>query len=184
MSRASALSAALVVVLVAGVAAAGISLRTTPSGATVGPEHGEVVFGRLASGSSVGLNATNASASVNGALITTTTNLWYLNNTNASAPYFARIVLTSTPGISDVTSLKLGIDNGTASVDQVTATLSTFTKTDGAWVRLEPGATVRIYATHLVGLTFGTANLPLEVYVADDTTPTAYYTMRATLSMT
>lgn len=161
-----------------------ITVTTQEATATTLVEEGEVRFGALASGSSVGTNETNASASVNGALISTTTNLWYFNNTNASAAYYAKIVLLNNPSFTDVSALTIGIDNGSASTAQITASLGSLTGSSGAYVRLEPASTVRIYATHMVGLTFGSTTLNMEVYVADSASEEAYYTVRASFSLT
>lgn len=174
----------LAILLATSLLTGNITLVTTSATAEVAPTTGEVTFGALVAGSTVGANATNASASVNGALTSTTTHLWYFNNTNASTPYHVKLVLLNTPGVTSITSLTIGIDNGTSNVAQVTTSLGSLTKTDGNYVRIDPGATVRIYATHLVGLTFSSAQFQLEAYVADDTSESAVAKMRATFDLT
>jgi hypothetical protein len=82
---------------------------------TLQPSAAEVAFGRLAAGSTVGANATNASAAIAGAVtLETTQNLLYLNNTNASGAYHVRLVSTQATGLTGATTLNVGIHNGTA----------------------------------------------------------------------
>ena len=161
------------------------SIRLTTSGlpATTLPEPVEVAFAPRAAGATVGANATNASATVAGSLVGTTAQALWLNNTNASGAYHARIVLWSASGLADVTSLAVGIDNGTAT-PQVTGTLGGLTQAGGALVRLEPGSANSVYVSQTVGLTQGTTVLDMEVYVADDAAESAYYVMRMRLTIT
>lgn len=148
--------------------AAGV-LQTLPlSGEmSVDPEGTEVPFGRLVSGSSVGSNATNATASLDGATLLTTTSMLYLNNTNATGAWYAKIVLTSSSGVSNLVNMRVGIDNGTAT-DQVVALLGSLTQSSGSYVRLAPGSTNTIYLTNLVTNPALTSTLRMDVYVTSD----------------
>src|SRR5688572_3222622 len=74
----------------------------------------EVRMGALASGSTVTGNFTEGTASVAGVLITPlTTNMLYLNNTDATNAWYAKIAAVSTSGLANVVSLTVGLDNGT-----------------------------------------------------------------------
>lgn len=151
----------------------GLTLRHA-SVPTLVPRGVEVPMGRLAAGSAVGSNATNATASTAGALVSTTTDLLYLNNTNASAPTYARLVLTSSSGLANVVDLQVGIKNGSAQTLQVAGTGGSVTQSSGSYVRLEPGSANRIYLTQTVGLLFsGGATLDMDLLVADDLAETA-----------
>lgn len=160
-----------------------IQVVTTATPATIEPTPAEALFGAYAPGSTVGANATNGSASVASALITATTQMLYLNNTNATGIYYAKLILTSSSGLDGITSMTVGINNGT-STPQITAALSAITDPSGDYVRLEPSSTNTIYLTQLATITQTTTNLDIEVYLADDLAESAYYTMRARLTIT
>ena len=155
---------------------------STPS---LSPSQAEAAFGALASGSTVGANATNASVSIAGAVaLAATQNVLYLNNTNATGAYYVKLVSTTTTGLAGATTINLGIDNGTASTDQVRVAAGLLTQSGGDYVRLAPGSTNRLYATTLVSVVFGTGFIAFDAYVADDPEESAYYVMRANLTVT
>lgn len=133
----------------------------------VDPEATEVPFGALAPGSSAGTNATNATASLAGTTLLTTTELLYLNNTNATGVWYAKIVLTSSSGISNLLNMRVGIDNGTAT-DQVIALLGSLTQTSGVYVQLPAASTNTIYVTTLVTNPALTSTLDMDVQVTSD----------------
>lgn len=162
------------------------SIRLThTSSLTHAPVTVEVPFGRLAPGSSVGVNATNASASVAASSVATTTDLLYLNNTNATAPAFAKLVLTGSSGLANVVSLSIGIHNGTSGVGQVTGSFGSITQSGGSYVRLEPASVNRIYVTDAVTLLgYSGSTFQLDVYAADATNESAYVKTRALVSLT
>lgn len=154
---------------------------STPS---LSPTPVEVPFGAQASGATVGANATNASASIVGAVVLASTqDLFWLNNTNATGAYWVRLVATSTSDLGTVTTLALGVDNGTAT-DQVVVANGALTQPSGAYVRLPPSSSNRVYATTLVPLVFGTGALAFDAYVADDEAESAYYVMRGSVTVT
>lgn len=172
------------VLLAALVLVGSLQLTHGDSTPALQPRASEVAFGPLAAGSTAGANATNASAAIAGAVgLETTQNLLYLNNTNASGAYHVRIVTTQATGLTGATTLNVGIHNGTAT-DQVTVTNGILTQSAGPYVRLAPGSTNRIYAETLVGILYGTGFVALDVYVADDPSESAYYVMRANLTVT
>lgn len=160
----------------------GIALTHASAPALV-PRTTEAPMGRLAAQSGVGSNATNATASTAGALVSTTTDLLYLNNTDATAPTYARLVLTSSSGLGNVVSMQVGIKNGSAQAVQVAGTGGSVTQSDGSYVRLEPGSVNRIYLTQTVGLLFsGGARLDMDLLVSDDLAESA--TVRAKVRVT
>lgn len=143
----------------------------------------ETPLGRLASGSAVGVNATNATASIAGTLLTGTTNVWWLNNTNASGAYHAKIDVVSSSGVANLALLRVGIDNGTQT-DQVLAAAGALTQTGGAYVQLPAASSNRIYATQAVLSLGSPSQLVLRVTLSDDVAESATVEMRATLSLT
>lgn len=163
------------------------SLQLTHDASTplLSPAAAEVRFGPKAAGATVGLNATNASATLAGALVVAATqDVFWLNNTNATGAYYVRLVSTSASGLAGATTLNVGVDNGTAATDQVTVAGGVLTQPGGAYVRLAPASTNKVYATTLVALAFGTGVLGMDVYVADDPAESAYYVMRASVTVT
>lgn len=152
--------------------------------ADVAPEEGEVLMRPAAAGATVGANSTNASASVAGSLLSATTSVLYLNNTNASGAWHARLALHSSSGVTNLALLSVGIDNGTAQVDQVTASLGSLTQSSGPYVRLEPGSTNLIFVTQQVSLVGPDATLGFDVYVSDSPSDAAYYVMKLALTVT
>lgn len=177
--------AAILALLVSLPFTGSVSVRHADSTGGFTPSATEVPFGVLAAGTSVGTAATNATASLAGALVSTRTDLFYLNNTSATGAYWAKIVLTSSSGLSSaLVALEIGIDNGTASTSQVAATLGSITQSSGAYVRLPPASTNRIYVVHTVTVLFGTGVFGLDVYAADDASESAVVRTRAALTLT
>lgn len=161
------------------------SITTTHESALqMQPRSVEAPMGALASGSSGGVNGTNGTASVAGALVSATTDVLYLNNTNATTPAYAKLVLTGSSGLAGVSSLAIGIKNGTTSVSQVTASAGSITQSEGAYVRLEPGSANRIYMTQTVGFLFGGTSLRMDLLVADDLAESATIRTKVALNIT
>lgn len=150
----------------------------------VRPVRVEAPLGPLAAGSSAGMNATNGSASVAGSLLSTTTDLLYLNNTNATSPVHAKLVLNSASGVAGLTSLAIGIRNGSASATQVAATAGSITQTSGSYLRLEPASTNRIYVTQTVSLTFAGSTVDMDLLVADDLAESATVRSKVRVGLT
>jgi len=175
--RAAALLAALLLV-------GSLQLTHDASTPALQPATAQARFAPLAAGSTAGANATNASATVAGAvLVASTQDLLWLNNTNATGAYWVRLVSTSATGLAGATTLRLGVDNGTAT-DQVVVSNGLLTQSSGAYVRLPPASANRVYATTLVAALYGTGVLALDVYVADDPAESAFYVMRAVVTVT
>lgn len=157
---------------------------THPSGVSrLEPTPSEVTFTPLAPGSSGGLNGTRATASVPGALLSTTTSLWRLDNANGTGSYVAKLEVVSTSGLSNLVGLTVGIDNGTAT-PQVTVSLGALTQSGGAWVTLPPGSSSTVYLTQSVSLLGPDSVLQLDLTLADDTTAGASLTLRANVTIT
>lgn len=160
-----------------------ITLAHGPSGGSVTPRAAEVTFGALAPGSSAGPNSTNGSASVAGALLSTTTHVLYLNNTNATGAWFARLEVVDSSGLAGLSTLQVGIRNGTASVEQVASSLGTLTKRTGPLVRLEPGSANRIYVTQAVAGLATPATVWLDVVAADGADEAATVVTKARIAV-
>lgn len=145
----------------------------------------EVRFGPLVAGSSAGQNASDASASVAGSLLSLRTNMLYLNNTNATGAWYVKIASASTSGLANVVSVTVGIDNGTADTAQVVGALGALTQTEGAYTRLEPASANRIYLTQAVSsLLAPDTVLALDVHASDSATGDAYVITNANLTLT
>lgn len=143
----------------------------------------ETPLGKLASGSTVGANATNGSASVTGTLLSATTDVWWLNNTNASGVYHAKLDVVSTSGVSNLALLRIGIDNGTRT-DQVVATAGALTQAGGSYVQLPASSSNRIYATQAVVSLGSPSQVVLRITLSDDVEESASVEMRAALGLT
>ena len=145
----------------------------------------DVPMGKLASGSSVGSNSTNGSVTIAGRLVLGTDNVLYLNNTHATDSLLVKLVETSVTGLGGVTTINVGIDNGTLT-DQIKISLGSLSQTSGAYVTLGPSSTNRIYVTsQVVALTHTTPTaISFDAYVSDDAAESAYYTMRGTTTVT
>ena len=175
--RAGALLAALLLV-------GSLQLTHDASTPTLSPSPAEVPFGAAAAGSTVGANATNASATIAGAVVLAATqDLLWLNNTNATGAYWVRLASTSASGLGLGTHVTLGVHNGTAT-DQVVLLDGVLTQSGGPYVRLPPASANRVYATTLVPLAFGTGVLTFDAYVADDPEESAYHVMRGSVTVT
>ena len=160
-----------------------IGLTYGLGGGTAEPEQVEVPFGKLVAGSTVGTNATNASVSIIGTLLSTTTDVLYLNNTNATGSSYARIELRTSSGLANLVLLDIGIDNGTQ-VPQVEVSLGNLTATSGALVELPPASTNTIYVTRGVVVVGPDSSFGLDVLVADTPSELAVVKTRATISVT
>lgn len=181
--RAARGAAAAALALAVSIATVGsITVLTAGPGATTIIEAVEVPLAPLASGSTVGLNATNGSVSLANSLLLVSANAFYLNNTNATGAYYAKLALLSSSGVGNVVALSIGIDNGTQT-DQITGSLGALTQSSGPYVRLEPGSTNMIYVSQDVVSLLGTTTLQFEVRLSDDEAESAFYTMRATASL-
>lgn len=158
---------------------------THASTLTLAPQTVEAPFGKLAVGSTVGANATNGSASTAGSVLGATTFMLYLNNTHATLPAYVKLVLTSSSGLTGLTSLSVGVHNGTASTSHIVGSLGSISQSSGSYTRLEPASTNRLYVTQTVdGVLHGSTALSLDVYVADDEAESAYAKTRATFTIT
>ncbi len=161
-----------------------IQLVHEPAAGTFDVSEVEVPLGHLAQGSTTGANDTAGVVVIAGSVIGKTTQSFYLNNTNASGAYHARITATDTAGLGQIIALSVGIDNGTSTTDQVVVSQGTLTQTAGAYVRLEPSSTNTIYVTQTVTVLHGTSTMDLDIRVADDETEAAYVGMTAVLTLT
>lgn len=144
----------------------------------------ETPLAPLAGGSSVTGSGTEATASVGGSLISLKTNVLYLNNTNATGVSYAKINAVSSSGVSNLVSLTVGINNGTADTAQVTGALGAITQSGGDYVRLEPASTNRIFLTQAVTLVGPDASLVLDIVTSDTTDDSAYMITNANLTIT
>lgn len=168
-------------VLVVPIAAAGITLVHAPASGTFDPVAVEVPFGRIISGSSIGANNTNASVAIAATLLQTSTDILYLNNTNATSPYFVRFELVGTDNLGLLDLVRVGIDNGTTT-DQIIIELGVIIDDDGTLVRLEPASTNTVYVTRSIAL--GTGGVTFWVYAADDASQSTYVKTRASVELT
>jgi hypothetical protein len=153
------------------------------SSLTTSPVAVEVALGALAAGSSAGTDGTNGVATITGTLLTGTTDLFYLNNSNATGPWHVKLALTGSSGVTNLALLSLGVDNGTTSTPQIAALLGTLTQTSGAYVQLEPGSTNRIYATQAVSVVGLPSTLTVQISVTQETNETTLVTYVMTLSI-
>ncbi len=154
-----------------------------PATGSVGVSEVEVRLGHLAPASSTGVNSSTMSATLSGTLTPTTTDVVYVNNTNPAAPFYARLESTGTTGIGNILDLVIGIDNGTAQADQITASLGAVTSTGGAYIRLEPASVNTLYVARTVNAFFSGATVAFDIYVSDDTAESAYVVMTGDLAI-
>ena len=159
-----------------------LSSTSGTSSTTVGQV--EVRLGALASGSSGGANGTAGTASVTGTILSATTNLLYLNNTNATGVWLAELNVASSSGVANLPTLTIGIDNGTAQVAQVTGALGVLTKTTGTYVRLEPASANKIYVTAAVTTLGLASSVTVTVRASVDAGESAYVDTTATIGVT
>lgn len=160
-----------------------ITLDYAPGSSATDTFEAEVRLGALATGSSGGMNGTEGSASVVGSLVSVTTDVLYLNNTNSTGAWTVRLASVSTSGLGSVLALEIGIDNGTRT-PQVTGSLGALTQTTGSHVRLEPGSANRIYVTHTVSTLVGSSAVAMRLYAADDASESAYVVTTMNLTLT
>lgn len=165
------------------VASGTLTLLHTESTGTFEPIEVEVPFAPHGEGGTMGANNTNASVSIAGTLLQTTTDILYINNTNTTGAHWARLEVADTTNLANLDLLKLGIDNGTTTTDQIIIEVGSLTDADGTYVKLEPGSTNTIYVTQsLSSLT--TSGVTFWVYSADDTQESAFVKTRAQLTLT
>ena len=158
---------------------------STGSSLTHDSSNVEVPFGIHDAGvTSIGANATNASVTLTRSTTLTTTNVLYLNNTNASAPYYAKITLYASSGaVNRITTGVFGISNGVAN-PQVVISSGTITQSSGSYVTLAPSSTNRIYVTQQFANTGGTdPTFSMIVTLADETNESAYSVTRWALDL-
>lgn len=166
------------------VGSAGIRLMHATSAPSLGVATVEVPFGKLAAGSSVGANATNATASVAaGVVVAATTQAFYLNNTNASGAWYVKLVHVSSSGIAQLSTGNLGVDNGTA-VDHVKISSGAVTQPSGSYQRLEPASTNQLYVKSLEGVLFAGATIDFDVYASDTAGGEAYLVSKGRITLT
>ncbi|HWG91706.1 MAG TPA: hypothetical protein VNZ52_12730 [Candidatus Thermoplasmatota archaeon] len=146
------------------------------------PQLVEVRLGALAPGSSPGLSFTRGSASVTGGLLSVSTNVLYLNNTNATGASYAKLALSSSSGLANLALVEVGLNNGTQTA-QVTGSLGSITQTSGGYVQLPPGSVNRIYVTRSVSTTGLLSTLVLDLKVADHPDERAFVVSRVTISV-
>lgn len=173
---------AVAAVLIVAHAGASLTLLHTQSSGLFDPVGVEVPFGKVVAGSSLGANLTNASVSIAGTLLQTSTDILYLNNTNATGVYHARLELVSTTGLANLDLLKLSIDNGTVT-DQILIQLGSITDATGPYVQLEPASTNKIVVTQALAL-LSAGSVTFTVHAADDPQESAVVTTRAVLDLT
>ena len=165
------------------VGAGGVLVTHTTSASTLSVGAVEVPFGRLAAGSGVGANATNASASINApTVIASNQNALYLNNTGTSA-WWVKVVLSSSASISDVTTGNVGVDNGTL-VEHVKIASGAVTQSSGSYQRLEPSSTNHLYVRSLQELIFDGATLDVDVHLSPTSAGDSYLVSKARLTLT
>ncbi len=159
-----------------------LTLLHSESTGSLEPAVVEVPFGSLAPGTDLGLNQTNATVSIAGSILQTTTNILYLNNTNSTGIHFARLEVIDTTNLANLDLLEIGIDNGTAT-DQITILLGAITDSDGTYVRLEPGSSNTIYVTQALAA-LATSSVSFHVYSSDDEAESAFVKTRAQVTLT
>ncbi len=165
------------------VASGALTLLHTESTGTFEPVGVEVPFGQHVAGSTLGVDNTNASVSISGSLLETTTEILYINNTNASGAHWARLEVVGTTNLANLQLLEIGIDNQTTTTDQIIIDTGTLLDGDGTYVKLEPGSTNTIYVTQSLG-SLTTSGVTFWVYSADDPQESAFVKTRAQLTLT
>ncbi len=161
-----------------------IQLVHQAAGGTFDVVEVEVPLGHYAPGGTTGSNDTVGAVSLAGSLIGASTNLFYLNNTNTTGAYYAKITATGTAGLAEIVTPSIRIDNGTGPVDQVLVSLGALMQSAGAYVRLEPSSTNIISVTQTVTALHATSTVDMDIRVADDETEAAYVVMTAVLTLT
>lgn len=161
-----------------------IALTHSPGTTSASMSAVEVGLGALASGSTGGANRTEGVASLVGSLVSLRTDVLYLNNTNTTGIWYARLASAGTTGISNIVSVTVGIDNGTASSAQVTGALGALTQTTGTAVRLEPASANVVYVTQAVSVLGPDTAIALEIVVSDATDEEATFTTNANVTIT
>lgn len=173
---------AAVLVLLVPLASASIVLVHDTSRGDFTPVEPEVPFGATPATTSVGTNATNGTASVTGSLTQTSTDVFYINNTNQTGVHHAKLELVSTENSGLLDLLEVGIDNGTETT-QIQIDLGSVTSSEGSYVRLEPGSTNTIFVTSSLSSLTADPKVVFWMYSADDATESAYVKTRATVTL-
>ena len=137
----------------------------------------------LIAGSAVGANSTNGTASVNApTVLASTQNVFRLNNTAPTASY-AKLVLTSSASIGDVTTANVGIASA-SSVDHIKVSGGAVSQSAGSYQTLAAGSVNQVYLTSLEGLLFDGATLQFDVYVSDTAAGDSYTVSKARITLT
>lgn len=136
----------------------------------------ELRLAPLGAGAVAGTDGTNGTVSLTGTLALTTTDLFWINNTNASAPWYVKLELTSSSGVANLAAATLGVNNGTANSAQVTALLGSLTQTSGSYARIDPGASGRVYLSQVVSALGVPSTLATQVRVTQETNETTLVT--------
>lgn len=162
-----------------------LSVQHPTSSPSVSVSAADIAFGQLAAGSTVGANATNGSASVAGRVaISGTDNVLYVNNTASSPSYVKAVYTSGTAGLSSLSTFNIGVNNGTASLDQIKIASGSVTQASGSYHRIEPSTTARLYATTLEGVLFSSGTATFDVYVSDTASGDSYYVMKGSITVT
>lgn len=161
-------------------ASASIVLVHDTSQGSFDPVEPEVVYGSKPATETVGANASNGTATVQGSLTETSTDVFYLNNTNATEDRHVRLGLVGASGSLDL--LELGVDNGTQAA-QISIELDTVTSDSGSWVRLPPASSGTIYLTHSLGSLTGEPEVVFWTYATDDPSTSTHVKTRAKVTI-
>lgn len=161
----------------------GILVTHAGSAPALGVSTVQVPIGKLATGSAVGANATNGTASINApTLLVSDQDALYLNNT-AGSPWWVKLVHVASSSISDLSTANIGVNNGTL-VEHVRISGGAVTQSGGDLQRLEPSSTNRVYVRSLEGLLFDGATIDLDIYASPDATGDSYLLSKARITLT
>lgn len=170
--------------LALSVGTGGLRLVHTPSDPLLDARQVETPLGPLATDSLVGANATNGTGSIAAAiLIAASSDVFYLNNTNASGVWYVRLVHVASTGLETLTTGNVGVDNGTR-VEHVKTSSGSVTQPSGSYQRLEPGSSNRVYVHTLEDLLFSTGSVDLDIHVSDTEIGASFTVMKARIVLT
>lgn len=173
----------LAAMLVAHLLIGSVFVPSVLSQVDASPVDVEVRLGRLASGSTVASDGTNATASVVGSVGLLTTHVLYLNNTNATGTWYAKLSLAGNGSLGNLRLARIGINNGVAT-DQIVVFNGAVTQTAGAYVALAPGSVNRVFVSdRVVSLGVGTS-FDVTVSLTQETNETTLVRYPMTLSLT
>jgi hypothetical protein len=162
-----------------------VRLRHESPPSRITPVAPEVVYGRLAAGSSAGVNLTNASATVVGTLLSTLSTVLYLNNTNSSGAYSLRLAVDGVSGLANLVSAEVGIETaGGARTPMIKVSLGGVTQSTGSFVTVAGGTSARIYVSLTVSAAGLLSTINFHTIVADDSTEAAYMRMKGRIAVT